>query len=137
MDAAVGVAELLDHAPILLGEDARPLAAELGPDGIEGGAEEAPVGAGSMRLIGAARAQRPGQGKVVRHAGLPAARAAILQVIDDRAEERPVGRIARRQLADAAGIGQAGRRISDAVNRIWVGHRAHDRRAVDHTACLG
>ncbi len=92
------------------------LAAELGPDGVVGAAEEGGVGAGAGHFADATAAEREGQGDVGRHGP----RATAAEVIDHRADEGHVPAVVRVQLHRHVDPRHAGQGISDSVDRIWV-----------------
>ena len=76
------------------------LADELGADRVVGLAEEPAVRARARHLAHALAAEGPGQHQVARHLGRlpPALSLDCVDVIDHRADERPVRRVARVQL---------------------------------------
>ena len=134
-DAAIRLQVFPDLAgqglPGLLG----PLADELGGDRVVGLAEETAVGAGAGDFAHALAAERPGEHQVARHRrrlrGLPRL-APSLDVVDHRADERPVVGVARVNLHREVDSRIAGRRERDPVDRVGMRDRADQRDLVHH-----
>ncbi len=115
----------------------RALAVEVGPDRVVGLTEEGGVRPGADVEVGLG-VQQPRQADVARDGRLHALgavccrRAPFLQIIDDRADERPVLRIARAGLQVRRVGRHAGDGVGHAVHRIGVRHRADHGHPVHH-----
>ena len=135
-DAAVG----LEVVPDLVGEGLlgllRPLADELGANGVIELAEEAAVRARAGNLADALAGERPGQRQVARDLALLGVaglrRVQPIHIFDDRADVRPVIRVPGIQLHREQDLGDARGGKRDAVDGVLVGHRPEDRHLVHH-----
>src|SRR5262249_18343551 len=111
------------------------LTLELGPDRVVLVPQGVAVGTGVARRMAAPRAQQVRQANVARHGRLIAF-PLLIEILDNRADERPMPAIARIELHRFADDRRAGDGISDAVNRVQMVQRTNDGQAVGQSCDL-
>src|SRR5262245_25611966 len=96
----------------------RAAADKLCENWVVGGTEEASIGARPRHFAHASGAERPRQNEISRKLGYVVQFGTLLNIVDNRSDERPVSRVARAELHRELDIGNASRGERHAVD--WV-----------------